>query len=205
MSRQDKTVNIVVVGVGGQGLITIGRILGNAAIVRGTGILVSEIHGLAQRGGSVIVHVRIGSPNSPLVPLHGAHVMLGLELTEAIRYLNYVNKQTLMILNRRTIRPSIPKVRTIPIEDTIRRLKSLGLRVIDIDAYNLAIKAGSAISENMVMLGALLGSKVLEGLISIEDVEEAIKRIMHPRWQEVNINALKLGYNEVLRRIQSCS
>lgn len=202
MNRQDKTVNIVVVGVGGQGLITIGRILGNAAIIRGIGILVSEIHGLAQRGGSVIVHVRIGSPNSPLVPLHGAHVMLGLELIEAIRYLEYVNKNTLMILNRRTIRPSLPKVRSIPIEDTIRKFKSLGLRVIDIDAYSLAIKAGSAISENMVMLGALLGSKILEGLISIGDVEEAIKRTIHPRWQEVNIRALKLGYNEVLRRIE---
>lgn len=205
MNRQGRNVNIVIVGVGGQGLITIGRVLGIAAIARGTGILVSEIHGLAQRGGSVIVHVRIGSPNSPLVPLHGAHVMLGLELTETIRYLDYANKQTLMILNRRTIRPNLPKVRTIPIEDTIRKLRSLGLRVIDIDAYNLAMKAGSIVSENMVMLGALLGSNILEGLISIEDVEEAIKEVIHPRWQEININALRLGYSEASKRIRSCN
>lgn len=198
-----RTVNLVVVGVGGQGLITIGRVLGNAAIKRGVGILVSEIHGLAQRGGSVIVHVRIGSPNSPLVPVGGAHAVLGLELMETIRYLNYANRDTLIIVNRRTIRPSLPKVRVIPIEDTIKKLRDYGLKVLDIDAYNLAMKAGGAVSENMVMLGALIGSNILEGLIDLNDVEYAIKNTMHPRWHEINIKALKLGYEEAKKNLHT--
>ncbi len=192
-----KTINIIIVGVGGQGLITIGRILGNAAVLKNIGVMVSEVHGLAQRGGSVIVHARIGNPHSPLVPLGRAHALLGLELAEAIRYLPYVNENTLLIVNRRFIRPSVPKARMPPLEDTIAKLREKGLKVIDINAFDLAVKAGSPVSENIVMLGGLIATGILEGLLDIEAVREAIKSTFHPRWHEVNLRALQYGYDTV--------
>ncbi len=195
--NMNKTINIVIVGVGGQGLITIGRILGNAAILKNVGALVSEVHGLAQRGGSVIVHARIGNPHSPLVPLGGAHALLGLELAEVIRYLPYVNRNTLLVVNRRFIRPSVPKARMPPIEDTLAKLREKGLKVIDMNAFDLAVKAGSPVSENIVMLGGLIATNVLGGILDIDAVREAIKYTFHPRWHEINLKALQYGYDAV--------
>lgn len=192
-----KTKNIIIVGVGGQGLITIGRILGNAAILKNIGIMVSEVHGLAQRGGSVIVHVRIGAPHSPLVPLGRAHALLGLELAEVIRYLPYINESTLLIVNRRFIRPSIPKARMPPLEYTIAKLRKRGLKVIDVNAFDLAVKAGSPVSENIVMLGGLIATDTLKEILDLETIREAIKSTFHPRWHEVNLRALQYGYDAV--------
>ncbi len=199
--RDMRTVNIVIVGVGGQGLITIGRILGNAAVLRNIGVLVSEVHGLAQRGGSVIVHARIGNPHSPLVPLGGAHALLGLELAETIRYLPYVNKNTLLIVNRRFIRPSVPKARMPPVEDTINKLRGKGLKVIDINAFDLASRAGSPVTENIVMLGGLVATNILGGMLSLDDFREAIKNTFPPRWHEVNLRALQYGYDAVKEKL----
>ncbi len=196
-----KTINMVIVGVGGQGLITLGRVLGNASIISGTNILVSEIHGLAQRGGSVIVHVRIGEPNSPLVPLGGADIVLGLELIEVVRYLEYANHDSLFIVNNRVIRPSLPKVRAPSPQAILSKLKELGLNIIAINARELAEKAGSSLSENIVMLGALMGTGVLDEYISLNHVKKAIERTLPPRWHEVNIKALELGYMEAKKQI----
>ncbi len=196
-----KVINMVIVGVGGQGLITLGRVLGNAAIISGTNILVSEIHGLAQRGGSVIVHVRIGEPNSPLVPLGGADIVLGLELIEVIRYLEYANHNTLFVVNNRVIRPSLPRVRVPLPQAILSKLKELGLNIITINARELAEKAGSSLSENIVMLGALMGTGILDKYIALDHVKKAIEQTLPPRWHNVNIKALELGYMEARKQI----
>ena len=198
--KTNKTINIIVTGVGGQGLITLGDVLGTAAVLRGVKVFVSEVHGLAQRGGSVIVHVRIGEPNSPLVPEKGANVILALEVLEAIRAIaTYANPKTLVIVNRRLIRPVVPGVKLKNIDEYISYIKKLGLKVIELNALDLAIKAGNPLGENMVMIGALLASKALNGLLDLNDVEKAIQTVMSKKWFDVNIKALRMGYEEVAK------
>ncbi len=196
----DKTINIIVSGVGGQGLITLGNVLGTAAILKGIKAFISEVHGLAQRGGSVIVHIRIGNPNSPLVPENGADVILALEVLEALRAINiYANLNTLIIINKRLIRPAIPELKLLPLEEYISHIKKLGLRVIEVSALDLASKAGNILSENMVMIGALMASGVLNGLLELVNIEKAIREVMPKKWIDVNIRALRMGFEEVVK------
>ena len=189
--------DLILTGVGGQGLITLGRIIGETAIKNNVNALISEVHGMAQRGGQVIVHVRLGDVNSPLVPIGDANAILGLELIELIRNIKYANKDTVLIANNRTIRPSIPKVKMPNKDDLINFLKQTGLKIILIDALKLAIEAGSPIAENIVMLGALIASTNINKYFTLSDVEEVIEEIIPKRYVEVNLKALKLGYNTV--------
>ncbi len=188
--------NLIITGVGGQGLITLGRIIGETAVRKDVNALISEIHGMAQRGGQVVVHIRIGSVNSPLVPLGGANAILGLELIELARNLKYANMKTVIVANNRVIRPSIPRVKLPSKDSIVSALKSKGLRVIVLNALELAIKAGAPIVENMVMLGALIASTEISRFFSLSEVEEVLKSIVPERYIEVNIKALKLGYDE---------
>ncbi|HIE36662.1 TPA: indolepyruvate oxidoreductase, partial [Candidatus Geothermarchaeota archaeon] len=101
--------NILFAGVGGQGIITLGRLIGSALTNSGFNVLMAETHGLSQRGGSVTVHMRVGDVNSPLVPLGGADLLVGLELIEAVRNLGYLSRDGVKIVNDYIMRPSIPK------------------------------------------------------------------------------------------------
>jgi len=186
--------NVLAVGVGGQGLITFGRVLAEAAILNGVKVLTAEVHGMAQRGGSVVTHIRLGDVESPLIPLNGAHVIVSMELLEAARYINYANKNTLLILNKRLIRPNIPGVKMPKMDEIIKKIKSTGLKTVILEADKLAEEAGSYVSANMVMLGALLGSKILDDFVKLENVEQVVSKMPEP-WREINIKALKLGYS----------
>ena len=186
--------NVLAVGVGGQGLITFGRVLAEAAILNGVKVLTAEVHGMAQRGGSVVTHIRLGDVESPLIPLNGAHVIVSMELLEAARYINYANRNTLLILNKRLIRPNIPGVKVPKMDEIIEKIKSTGLKTVILEADKLAEKAGSYVSSNMVMLGALLGSKILDDFVKLENVEQVVSKMPEP-WREINIKALKLGYS----------
>ena len=186
--------NIILVGVGGQGLITLGRILGTTAINKGIKALTAETHGMAQRGGSVTVHVRIGDVESPLIPMGRADAILGLELIETVRNLTYANKKTILILNNRVIKPQIPKIKIPETEKLIKIIKETGLQFKLIDALKLAIEAGSEITQNVVMLGALIKTNILKDIMNLKDVEETIKMMFSHRIAEINIKALKLGF-----------
>ncbi len=186
--------NIILVGVGGQGLITLGRILGTTAINKGIKALTAETHGMAQRGGSVTVHVRIGDVESPLIPMGRADAILGLELIETVRNLTYANKKTILILNNRVIKPQIPKIKIPETEKLIKIIKETGLQFKLIDALKLAIEAGSEITQNVVMLGALIKTNILKDIMNLKDVEETIKMMFPHRIAEINIKALKLGF-----------
>lgn len=189
--------NVLAVGVGGQGLITFGRVLAEAAILNGVKVLTAEVHGMAQRGGSVVTHIRLGDVESPLIPLNGAHVVVSMELLEAARYINYANKNTLLILNKRLIRPNIPGVKMPKVDEIVEKIKSTGLKTVILEADKLAEEAGSYVSANMVMLGALLGSKILGDLVKLGNVEQVISKMPEP-WREINMKALKLGYSSYL-------
>ncbi|MEM4476465.1 MAG: 2-oxoacid:acceptor oxidoreductase family protein, partial [Desulfurococcaceae archaeon] len=90
-----KRFNILIAGVGGQGLLTLGELIGSAAIESGVDVTIAEVHGLSQRGGSVVVHVRLGPGSSPVIPRGAADLLIGLEAIETARYIDYANKESL--------------------------------------------------------------------------------------------------------------
>lgn len=168
--------NIVVVGVGGQGALTTSGIIARAAMRAGLNVVTAETHGMAQRGGSVEVHVRIGDVRAPLIPEGGADVMIALEPAEALRYAKFLNKNTLVILNTRKIIPPSVTAGTAKypeLDEIIGELRKVTPRVIPVNASEIAEKAGSVLATNVVVVGMLFGYYSMP--FGIEHVEEAIR------------------------------
>ncbi len=194
MYRKEKY-NVLVVGVGGQGILTLSRLLAEAALNNGYNVVVSEIHGLAQRGGSVAVHVRIALNNAPLAPLiprGGANIMVALEGHEALRYLEYLSPQGVIILNKRIIPPSVPNVRIYSIDDVIGIINKLGIKHYDISAEEVALKLGKPYVTNVVILGFLAKIGILP--IAKENFIKAIRKVFSERVATDNITAFEEGY-----------
>ncbi len=184
--------NIYLTGVGGQGLVTFARVLGDAAIRAGYKALVAETHGLSQRGGSVDVHVRIGDVDAPLIPRGGADVVVAFEILEAFRAVDYANEGTVFIVNRRLIRPPAIKQR-IPSINELEDLLRKGIkRTYIVDAYNEATKLGNIIYENTVILGALYSILRLSQYIPQGIIEESIKMNLR-RDIDKNLRAFTIG------------
>ncbi|MEM0369880.1 MAG: indolepyruvate oxidoreductase subunit beta [Pyrobaculum sp.] len=157
--------NIVIVGVGGQGVLTLAKWIGEAALVEGFDVRIAEVHGMSQRGGSVEVHVRYGSEiYSPIVEEGDADVVIALEALEALRGLRYVKHDGVLVINRRLI--PLPNVR-LSLDEVIKTIEKSGARYLVIPAFEIALKLGSPIYENSVTLGfvcALLGLPMPPGL-----------------------------------------
>ena len=184
--------NLLICGVGGQGIITMGRMLVEASFLSGLKATVAETHGLSQRGGAVNVHVRIGDVYYPLIPVGGADYLIALEAVEALRNIQYANKRTVIILNERVERPVLPKIKVPSLEEVKRALS--GLNIISVNADELANKAGNIKAVNAVMIGVLMSK--LNGLIN----EEAVLKVLR---NEVNQRAYKLGKEAALAIIES--
>ncbi|WP_202318559.1 indolepyruvate ferredoxin oxidoreductase subunit beta [Archaeoglobus neptunius] len=187
--------NIVIVGVGGQGALTTSGIIARAAARAGLNVVTAETHGMAQRGGSVEVHVRIGDVMAPLIPDGGADVLIALEPSEALRYSRFLNSKTLVILNtRKIIPPSVTSgTGSYPeLDEIIGELRKITPRVIAVDASEIAEKAGNVLATNVVVVGMLLG--LFNMPFELEHVEEVIKEVMSDRIVDLNLNALKMGY-----------
>ena len=190
------SLNIIVAGVGGQGLLTFASILASAALRRNIKALVAETHGLSQRGGSVRVHVRIGDVEAPLIPRGLADAIVALELIEAVRSIEYANRNTVIIANRQIRKPPLPGVKAPSIDEVLNMFKELKIKSYIIDAEEIALKAGGSLSTNIVMLGALLKTGILSKLVDIQSVEEVVKS-MKGVWIEVNLRALRSGYEAI--------
>lgn len=155
--------NIVFTGVGGQGIITAANILGKAALKAKVNVFVSEVHGMAQRGGSVNCAVRMGNVSGALVASGTAHAILSTEPIEALRYIQYSNKNTKIITD---VNPVIPFTVSVGMEEypdieaVFNELNNYG-KLFKIDAVKIAKNAGAVITKNIVMLGALAASDVL--------------------------------------------
>ncbi len=184
--------NIIMAGVGGQGIILASNIACAALLQSGYDVKKSEIHGMAQRGGSVLSFVRFGGKvYSPVVPLGSADVIISFENMEFLRYLEYVNKNTILILNERKIMPpsvSIGK-EEYPV-NYINDYKSKFASVYEIDADKLASEAGNSKAAGMPLLGELC--KILEMDKSIW--EEVIKNSVPQKTIDVNIKAFRSGF-----------
>ncbi|MCE4614813.1 MAG: indolepyruvate oxidoreductase subunit beta [Desulfurococcales archaeon] len=189
-------VNILTAGVGGQGLITLSNVLAKAAVASGTKVLVAETHGLSQRGGSVEVHVRMGNVYAPLIPVGGADILVGMELIEAARFLYYLRKGGVAVLNDRIIKPAVPGVKEPARNDLIEYVSSHADKIYLVDALTIAKEAGSSLAQNMVLLGSLLSTGLLEDFLSKESVIRVIRTLRTPK---INERAFELGFSKTNR------
>lgn len=189
MSRR----SVVIAGVGGQGLITIGSVLGEALMAKSYNVSVGEVHGLSQRGGSVVVFLKYGEGAvSPVVTQGEADLIIGLELIETVRRLPLLKRDGSVVANDFLLPP--PASKSVPTRsellNNLSRVKSYV-----IDARELALKAGSEIAVNMVMLGAALATGTLD--VDISDVENLLSKRFRGDVLRVNIEALRLGYQRI--------
>ena len=190
---------IFITGVGGQGSLTASRLLAEAALRAGQNVVVSEVHGMAQRGGVVETAVLIGSVHSPTIGDHQAHVILGFEPVETLRAMGKASRETLVITNTRSIVPisvSLGQSRYPEVEEILAKIEGFvgNERLIALDATGLAKEAGSAIATNMVMVGALAATGRLP--FPADVLKESISELA-PKYAEVNLKAFELGYNAV--------
>jgi indolepyruvate ferredoxin oxidoreductase beta subunit len=188
--------NIGIVGVGGQGLLTLGEVIGLAATFSGLDVSVSEIHGMSQRGGSVVVYVRIGEEPSPIIPSGGADTMLALELIEAARYVNLLRKGGYLIANDFIWPPPLSKYP--PREALLKALESVEAEIYLYDANRASVEiVGSPISANIALLGFALGvNPELSELVKLESVEKALGEVFKGRTLDVNLKLLRSAYSE---------
>lgn len=185
--------NILVVGVGGQGALTTAHLIARSAMKAGQNVLVAETHGMAQRGGSVEVHVRIGDVYSPLIPDCGADIVLALEPSEALRYAKYLKSDSKILLNSRKIVPpsvTVGLAKYPTIEEIVDNLKKITKEIYVVNASEIAENAGDVVTANVVIVGMMLS--LLKLPFKVEQVEEVIKETMGKI--ELNLRALKMGY-----------
>jgi indolepyruvate ferredoxin oxidoreductase beta subunit len=189
-------------GVGGQGVVLMANIVGEACVGAGLRVISGELHGLSQRNGSVVAHQRIGEKAiSPLVPYGEADVILALEPMEALRYLPFLKPGGMVITNSNIIHPPMETQRLakgeqdsyVTYDDVMERIRSSGASIVEIDALNLANEAGNPQTENVVMVGALAASPAFP--VDKDHMLVAVKETVPKKALEVNIQAFELGYS----------
>ena len=184
--------NILIVGVGGQGTLLASRVLGALAEIEGADCKLSEVHGMSQRGGSVVTHVKIAPEvMSPIVGVGDADVILAFEELEALRYINYLKKGGTVVVNTPRILPMpvITGARKYP-EDVIDSLRASAGKVVALDALAVAEEIGELRSDNVVKLGA----QAADLGVPFEKIDAALKAAVKPKLYDINRKALKRGY-----------
>jgi len=187
-------------GVGGQGLVLITSVIGNACVRSGKKAITGEMHGLSQRSGTVFAHMRIGEDVfSPLVPYGKADILVGLEATETLRYIEYLKKGGTILMNSRIMHPPVETSRVlkekgtkyITVEEIVSKLQQWTRNIAVIDALNLARDSGNVNTENTVFLGAL---STLEAFpVEEKPLRESISEAVPRKTVEQNLMAFDLG------------
>jgi indolepyruvate ferredoxin oxidoreductase beta subunit len=183
-----RRLNIVLAGVGGQGIVSLANVLANAAVENNVNVIVAETHGLSQRGGSVIVHVRMGDVSAPLIPEGEGDIMIALDPIEAARYSHYRKSGAPVFMEEKITPPPLPDIVIPELENIVEALQEQGLKVHIIPAAKRAMELGNPLGANIYMLGAALGAGVFENMITVESVERAIRKVL--RKPEKNIMLL---------------
>ncbi len=196
MVTKTKELNIIICGVGGQGVILLSELLGSAAVIDGVALKGSEVLGMAQRGGSVFSNIRLGGEAlAPMTPQGKCDIIIAVEPSEALRNIQYLARNGVVVLNAQKVLPftvflgksSYPSLKQI--ETGLNRVTK---RIITIDATALAQQAGSLQSANVVMLGALYGTGLMP--ITVATAKAAILGRFKGKVGEINIKAFDLGY-----------
>jgi indolepyruvate ferredoxin oxidoreductase beta subunit len=194
-----KTKNILLCGVGGQGILLASEILSSALMRSGLDVKQSEVHGMAQRGGSVVAHLRYGEKvYSPLIEPGEADFAVSFELLEALRYLPYYGRDSRLIVNTQKILPAPVStgMETYP-DDILKQLAARRLSVFPVDAFGLARSAGESRAVNMVLVGAL--SVFLP--VKEKTFQDAIRERIPEKLRSVNEGAFARG-REVVRDLR---
>lgn len=189
-----ETKRLVFIGVGGQGNLLASRLVGEAALSLGIPAVVSEIHGMAQRGGIVESAVLLGDVTSPIVSNAEADVLIGFEPVETLRALAKCSKDTIVITNTHPLPPFTVAIGqgTYPsVDESLKLIRSKAKKVIALDGNAMAAEAGNSLSLNMVMLGALIGSGTIP--IGAEDMKKTISTSTKKAFLESNLKAFDLG------------
>ena len=193
---------VQIVGVGGQGVLLASMVLGNAAMNAGYNVAMSEVHGMAQRGGSVLCTLRFGEGIiSPLEAAGGADLLLGFEPAETCRNIGLCNKDTKVIMNLDPVYPSMVAAgfETYPeVQSLVDAASKLNSNIMTIGATNLALEAGKAVAANAVMIGAVAA---VEGFpLSKDLLLEKLRENVPPKFLELNLKAFDLGYEYMKNR-----
>ena len=185
------TKNIMIVGVGGQGSLLASKLLGQLLLSSGYDVKVSEVHGMSQRGGSVVTYVRYGGKvYSPVIDKGEADAIVSFELLEAARYMEYLRDGGQIVTNLQQIDPMpvITGAASYP-DDLVTKMKAAGANVDAIDCLSLALSAGTSKAVNMVLMGRL--SNYFE--FSEDAWMSAIESVVPPKFLEINKKAFALG------------
>ena len=189
-----KTKRLVFIGVGGQGNLLASRLLGEAALSMNIPSVVSEIHGMAQRGGIVESAVLLGDVQSPIVSSSEADVLIGFEPLETLRALGKCNQDTVVITNIHPLPPFTVAVGQgvyPPVEETLQFIRERAKKVIELDGTAIAEEVGNPLALNMVMLGALIGSGTTP--IGAEEMKKVLSTSTKKAFLESNLKAFDLG------------
>ncbi|MBR2448292.1 MAG: indolepyruvate oxidoreductase subunit beta [Clostridia bacterium] len=185
------TKNIMIVGVGGQGTLLASKLLGKLLLGKGYDVKVSEVHGMSQRGGSVVTYVRYGEKvYSPVIDKAQADVIVSFEMLEAARWAEYLKKDGVIITNTQQVNPMPVITGACEYPDNLEgKIKDLGLKLDAFDALSLAEKAGNSKAVNIVLMGRL--SKLFD--FSEEEWLTAIEQSVPAKFLELNKKAFALG------------
>lgn len=188
---EQKNFNIVIVGTGGQGLITLLDILARAAQNQGFDVKTSELHGLSQRGGSVEVHIRFGSKvRSPLVAKSSADLILGLEMQECLKAAYFAGPETAYLINR-NITP-IPGKELLAEETIIKNLKKYTKKIEVVNANEICSKElGTTVVSGIFLLSLAVIKKIIP--LEAQTMLEAIKQSVAPKYLELNVKTFELA------------
>lgn len=183
--------SIMIVGVGGQGSLLASKLLGHVLLSEGYDVKVSEVHGMSQRGGSVVTYVKYGKKvYSPVVDKGEADLIISFETLEAARYIPYLNANGKIITNIQRIDPMpvITGAASYP-EDIAAKVKEMGVDITAVDALSLAEQAGSPKAVNVVLMGILSTHMDIDEAVWLKAVEECVPE----KFRELNLKAFKLG------------
>ena len=185
--------NIMIVGVGGQGTLLASRILGKVAIKEGYDVKVSEVHGMSQRGGSVVTYVKYGDKvYSPIIDKGEADIVLAFEILEAYRSLPFLKKGGKMIANTQKMNPMPVIIGAAQYPENIEKKLSEKINLQAVDELSAAEEAGNIKAVNVVLIGLLAKSMNIDKNVWLETIQETVP----PKFLDVNMKAFELGYNK---------
>ena len=186
------TKNVLICGVGGQGTVLAAKVLSQAALSKGKQVLSAETIGMAQRGGSVTSHVRIGkNAFSPLIPKGRADMIIAFEAAEAVRNIAFLKKGGTVVVNKKIVQPTTASIlgKSFEAQEMLDYLEAIKAKVICVDAEKISAGLGSSKAVNMILLGAASRT----GLVSKEEILSALKILVKPEFLALNQKAVEEG------------
>jgi indolepyruvate ferredoxin oxidoreductase beta subunit len=190
-----KPYRIYLTGVGGQGIIKTSIIIGEAALKKGLNVVMSEIHGMSQRGGSVTTELKIGDADSPIIEKNKADLVISFEPVETLRAFSVCGTITTIVLDSKIVSPftvSIGLCEYPDVSERLRRLRPNVKKIYEIDAAKIAEELGNRLSQNIVLLGV---ASAIEGFpVEREYIIDSIRENFSQRFVEINLEAFERGY-----------